>query len=110
MHYQTREGDRSENGTSFAAPSVSNVGAVLLSFGVPTAVEVKQRILVSVDYSDQLKDKVVSGGVLNIEKAVSLGDDVLQDQNGQISYFTCDRELKLCKDDEDKRTQIVCAR
>lgn len=59
------------SGTSQAAPFVTNVaGRVLDQNPALTPEQVKTILMGTVDYKDSLKDKVVSGGVVNPERAV----------------------------------------
>jgi subtilisin family serine protease len=61
-----------DSGTSFATPEVSGVAALLLSLNPNlSAVDVKQRILSSVDPLPSLAGKTVTGGRLNAAKAVA---------------------------------------
>ena len=89
------------SGTSFAAPLVSMTAALLRSFGLKTPKEIKRRLQASVDYDEYLKDLVLWSGRLNIAKALSLYDDVLERRStkdlsfGQwtISGDLCDKPL-----------------
>jgi subtilisin family serine protease len=67
------------SGTSQAAPLVSFAAALLLSAGYgPTPAAIKNRLIVSGDYSESLKDVVSSGSSLNIEKALAFRSDVIE--------------------------------
>ncbi|MCM0606242.1 MAG: S8 family serine peptidase [Xanthomonadaceae bacterium] len=59
------------SGTSQAAPFVTNVaGRILDQNPALTPEEVKSVLMGTVDFKESLKDKVVSGGVVNPERAV----------------------------------------
>jgi subtilisin family serine protease len=59
-------------GTSYAAPEVSKaIAEVLHANSALTAQEAIQIILSTVDPVPSLKDKVSSGGVLNLRRAVA---------------------------------------
>lgn len=85
-------------GTSFAAPLVSNLAGWLWAYGLSTD-EIKARLLVSVDLSMELKDKVYSGGTLNPGKALSLWTDSIEVQTAhgtEIRFGKLDvRSLKI---------------
>ena len=66
------------SGTSQAAPLVSLTAALIHSQGLLEPALIKQRILVSVDYVPGYKEKLTSEGKLNIAKAVSIFDDVVE--------------------------------
>jgi hypothetical protein len=66
------------SGTSQAAPLVTLVAALLYSQGVGTPSAIKHRILSSVDFLPELKNKVTSGGKLNLTKAISVCDDLVE--------------------------------
>jgi Subtilase family len=67
------------SGTSQAAPVVSFAAALLLSAGYNrTPAAIKNRLIVSGDYFEKLKDVVASGSRLNIEKALSFRTDVIE--------------------------------
>ena len=63
-------------GTSFATPFVAFTAALLSSFGL-TPGEIKNRILATVDFDEQLVNVTRSAGRLNIENALSINDDIL---------------------------------
>ena len=65
-------------GTSMAAPHVSGVAALLLSYNPSlTAQDLRSRIVSNVTVSDKLNDKVSSGGYLNAFRALTNETDVL---------------------------------
>jgi hypothetical protein len=66
------------SGTSQAAPLVTLTAALIYSQGVTDPGKIKQRILSSVDYVPEFKLKLVSEGKLNVVKAVSVYDDVVE--------------------------------
>ena len=65
------------SGTSFAAPIVTFVSALLRSYGL-SAAEIKARLDSSVDASDELNKLVYSRGRLNAFKSLSLWNDVVE--------------------------------
>jgi hypothetical protein len=81
-----REGMPGVHGTSFAAPIVTMTAALLRTFGITNPSDVKQRLRVSVDYDESLKDLVLWSGRLNIPKALSLYDDVLENPAGTLTF------------------------
>jgi len=66
------------NGSSVAAPLVTFTTILLHSYGLTEPRAIKERILDSVDVTGELYGKVVSGGKLNIPKALSLVEDVVE--------------------------------
>lgn len=66
------------NGTSQAAPLVSLAAALLHSQGLHEPALIKNRILVSVDFVPSYQNKLTSEGKLNIAKAVSIHNDVVE--------------------------------
>ncbi len=88
------------SGTSFAAPFVTFTAALLSSFGM-TSNEIKNRILATVDFDEELIETTKSAGRLNIENALAIKDDilVLKDASGRVAqlrgdldpsqYWTC---------------------
>jgi hypothetical protein len=88
-----------ESGTSFAAPLVSLTAALLHSFGLRSPKEIKRRLQASVDYDDGLEGLAVWSGRLNIPKAISVYDDVLELRSAhslEFGHWTLPRDL--CKD------------
>jgi len=66
---------KSSDGTSFAAPIVSGVAAMLLSHRPELSTQdVRKIILQSVTKVDGLADKVASGGIVNAYEAIKLAD------------------------------------
>jgi subtilisin family serine protease len=76
--------DISYSGTSQAAPIVSFSAAMLLRFGVPLD-HLKDRLLDTVDASKALADISISGGSLNLLKALDFLDDIVV-FNNSASY------------------------
>jgi subtilisin family serine protease len=89
------------HGTSFAAPLVTMAAALLRAFGVgdsgPKAI--KNRLRVSVDYDLNLESDVDWSGRLNIPKALSLYQDVLETAAGppQFGKFRTPDGLLHCE-------------
>lgn len=76
----------SVSGTSFAAPAVSFVAALVRNiYGSTPASEVKNRLLASANIVPSLTDKVDDGRVLNPERAVSVFEDVVALKRGDVS-------------------------
>jgi subtilisin family serine protease len=66
---------KADDGTSFAAPIVSGVAAMLLSHRPELSTQdVRKIILQSVTKVDGLADKVASGGIVNAYEAIKLAD------------------------------------
>jgi hypothetical protein len=57
-------------GTSFATPLVTATAALLYAEGIKSGPDIKTRIVYTADYKSNLKDKVVTGGFLNVERAL----------------------------------------
>src|SRR5262249_40422433 len=63
---------RHVNGTSYAAPQVTGVAALLLSLDPSlSATDLRQRLLGSVDPLPSLAGKTATGGILNAAKALA---------------------------------------
>lgn len=74
-----REGSADElSGTSQAAPLVSLAAALIYSQGLTDPSQIKQRILNATDYVPGYRNKIRSEGKLNIAKAVSVDQDVIE--------------------------------
>jgi len=94
------------NGTSFAAPLVSFVAALIKrEKGDLTPIEVKRRLLFSADLHYGLEDYVKDGRVLNAGKALALKMDVLQLKgSGRLLFGT------VTLPSSDKETTGTCKR
>jgi len=57
-------------GTSFATPLVTATAALLYAEGIKSGPDIKTRIVCTADYKSNLKDKAVTGGLLNVERAL----------------------------------------
>jgi subtilisin family serine protease len=66
------------SGTSESTPEVSLTGALLYSEGIKQARRIKTRVVSSLDRSHYLENYVAWGGKLNILKALSVYQDVLE--------------------------------
>jgi hypothetical protein len=107
------------SGTSFGAPLVSFVSALLIADNLRPA-QVKTRLLASVDVQDPLRTVAYSSGRLNVARALAIFDDAietsdqkgprfgkLQNKNDQNVVQICGesilatRLLKLAIDDRD---------
>ena len=73
------------NGTSVAAPLVTFTSMLLHGYGLTDPRAIKERILDSADVTAELEQKVVSGGRLNVAKALTLADDVLQESGSGVT-------------------------
>lgn len=65
-------------GTSYAAPFVSLTAGILRSLGIRDPRDVRNRIVASTDFNVNLTDVVWSAGTLNIAKAVSIFEDIME--------------------------------
>ena len=103
-------GSKTENwtGTSFAAPSVSFVAAILKSYSSGqnwSVQDIKHRILTSADYDESISSKVNWGRKLNVQKALSIFEDVTSigverkllhgEFLGDLSEFKCEGNIQL---------------
>jgi len=100
------------NGTSLSAPLVSFTAAMLKSEMREnlTAVDTKRRILVSADLNPALVDKIADGRTLNIVKALSLYQDVVELSNHELLFgqirFAIGRQKWL---EESDTFEVVCS-
>jgi hypothetical protein len=78
------------HGTSFAAPLVAMTAGLLKAFGVEMPYRVKRRLEASTDYVPQLDGVVAWSGSLNIAKALSLHEDVLEIRQQPLMFGTWD--------------------
>jgi Subtilase family len=85
-------------GTSFAAPLVSMTAALLRSFGFKSPKEIKRRLRASVDYDNNLAAQAAWSGRLNIPKALSIYDDVLQlnSKGGALEFGRWNMPSDIC--------------
>jgi subtilisin family serine protease len=95
-------------GTSYAAPLVSMTAAILRSFYVPPS-SVKKRLQVGADFRPGLAQKIVLSGTLNIAKALSLYEDVVE-RGAQPPLFgewiVEDSHSRFCDDGSIDATRI----
>ncbi len=80
--YSTIPGSKYEyrDGTSMAAPVVSGIAALLWGHNPElTALQVKEIIMKSVTKRDVLKDKCVTGGVVNAYLAMEVAEEMVKD-------------------------------
>ncbi len=75
-------GDEARSGSSTSAALVGFTATLLSSMGISEAVDIKTRILASVDYRSNLEGKVESSGLLNIPKALSFRRDLIETREG----------------------------
>ena len=78
MNGKTTEAD----GTSFGAPLVSFTAALLKAEGITAPSRLRDRIIASTDYIPGLP--VFSSGVLNIPKALSVHEDLIEMRDGRV--------------------------
>jgi hypothetical protein len=102
-------------GTSFAAPLVSMTAALLRSFGLKSPKEIKRRLRASVDYDMNLSTLAAWSGRLNIPKALSIYDDVLQlnSKGGALEFGRWNMPNDICKTEPlppDKVRKITVAK
>ncbi len=104
-------------GTSFAAPLVSFTAAVIQAFDSEARpIDLKNRLQASVDFDPGYVDHVLWGGRLNIAKALSLYEDVIEMRSPSKLAFgewiPDDRDFaQVCNNgagyDPDKITKII---
>ena len=92
------------HGTSFAAPLVSMTVALMRAFFIANT-NIKYRLQAAIDYRPQLADRILWSGKLNIPKALSLYEDVLERKpKGSPLVFGKwvhpDRIIQPCQDGE----------
>lgn len=66
------------NGTSQAAPLVALTASLLRALGLDSPPLMKQRLLASVDFVPGLRGRLTSEGALNVAKALSFRDDLIE--------------------------------
>jgi hypothetical protein len=70
--------DKPVAGTSFAAPLVSFTAGLVKDLGIDRPLEIRNRIIAATDYDRRLAEETWSSRRLNVPKAISLYDDVLE--------------------------------
>jgi hypothetical protein len=73
---------RALSGTSQAAPLVSFAAALLWTKGVEDPTAIKARLMGTVDRSEEMEVYVQSGGILNINRALAVYDDIVVAKDG----------------------------
>jgi subtilisin family serine protease len=100
-------------GTSFAAPIVAMTAALMRAFGVGLKAPpiLKRRLEVSTDFDSTLQDDVLSSGRLNMAKALSVYDDVLQRSGAPLQFglWKTTPDLDICDDSKDDYKPIAVA-
>jgi hypothetical protein len=95
-----KTGEVGLHGTSFAAPIVSMTTALLKVFGVglKAPAKIKLRLHASSDFDAGLGDDVLWSSRLNIPKALSVYDDVVEDRFGTLRFgrWQTHRNLEVC--------------
>jgi Subtilase family len=91
-------------GTSFSAPLVSFVAALLTADRLkPPAV--KSRLLLSVDVRDSLEKNVYSRGTLNVPRALAITEDVVEFKSDRTVHYghlvnkTPQNAIRICGED-----------
>jgi hypothetical protein len=108
------------HGTSFAAPLVSLTAAIIFAFE-PDPLYVKSRLQAAADIGDAMSLRVLWRGRLNIAKALSLYEDVIEERQshklvrGEMAMDTNEAgEVELCRDgrsyNPDRITKILSLR
>lgn len=104
------------HGTSFAAPLVSFAAAVIQAFDSEAKpIDIKNRLKASADFDPSYEQRILWSGRLNIAKAVSLYEDVIEMRSPpQLAFgewIPDDRDLaQICVGtgyDPDKITKII---
>ena len=99
-------------GTSFAAPLVTFTVGLLRTLRVGEAdslLQLKQRLIASADYDPSLEKFVAASGRLNILKAISVTEDVMELQGGDIKFGTWlrpDGDVALCNESAFDPTRV----
>lgn len=86
------------SGTSFAAPLVSYVAAMLKSISDASPKQLKARLNSSVDVDKLLEGKVFSRGILNLKKTISFQNDITIFKQGGREQFVYS-DVKNRRDD-----------
>jgi hypothetical protein len=98
-------------GTSFAAPLVSFTVAMMRSFGFGQDEQtplIKQRLQSSSDFDEKMSQEVAFSGRLNIVKALSLFDDVLEVRSTESTSSTTKSRLAFGRWSADDDTITLC--
>ena len=99
----------SESGTSLATALTSFAASLVGALGETQPRNLKNRLLVSVDVDSTLEFDAWSSGRLNIIKAISLSNDVIEFASGSQLHFgrlTKRDELRQFCSDPEKRLQL----
>ncbi len=96
-------------GTSMAAPLVSFTAALLHSLGMEEPRELKNRIVASAKYVEGLSGAVFAAGQLDPVRAVSLYEDVVENEAGQLAHGRWIRPsyVKLCAGMDELNASLV---
>lgn len=98
-----------ESGTSVATAIVSFAAGLVRALGEEHPLNIKHRLLSSVDVDDRLEKRAWSSGRLNIVKAISLSSDVIETNDGDGYLFgrlVDVNELRRFCDNEETRKHL----
>jgi subtilisin family serine protease len=91
-------------GTSVAAPLVTFTAALVRSLGLQAPFEIKNRLIASARYVPKLRGFVGASGVLDIAKAVSLYEDVLEVSGSSsplLGQWVRPTFVKICAENDE---------
>jgi hypothetical protein len=96
-----------DNGTSPATAITTFASSLIASLGIKDANAIKNRLLISTDFDLGLKDASWSSGRLDIVKAISLRNDVIQLTSSKYLFAKLNKNnLKMYCDDQTKRASL----